>query len=217
MWSEFISQKTNQVLNYLFVKKEKNAIIDPFAGMVRLAILNYKPKGTKIGFQDNKISFHEPCILQGTIRWSQGDNREDLHNLFQPIKKALQWYDTTDDSVRFIFSAAKAGLEKLQKSYTYNSLITHSLQLYINYIQGYLSSQRSRQAPEDSEAENKLFSQLKDLWTENEIKIIYNILNELNNTTKENYISLVDALESIISHKERKVNELIKEYTTLLE
>ena len=50
MWSNFISSKANNIYNSLFIKNEKNAILDPFSCMVRLAILNFKPKGTKISF-----------------------------------------------------------------------------------------------------------------------------------------------------------------------
>ena len=40
----------------------------------------------------NKIQYHHPNLLQGTWRFLNRDNREDLHNLYNPIIKAISWY-----------------------------------------------------------------------------------------------------------------------------
>ena len=213
MWSAFVSQKTKDLLDFFSSSREKNAILDPLSCMVRLAILAFKPKGTKISFSNNKISFHEPCIMQGPIRWSQGDNREDLHNLFQPIKKALMWYDIKNENIKFIFKLSVLGIRRLQTSYTYNSLITHSLEHYYTYIETRLDKSVETEAIDN----NKLFKQLRTLWSDNEINIMYNILTELKNSTKENYEPMIKALESILTHKEKLVNDIILEHSTLLE
>lgn len=221
MWSEFISTNTRKFINYIFKSNnEKNAILDPFSCMIRLAILNFKPVGTKISFAHNKISYHEPCVLQGTIRWSQGDNREDLHNLFQPIKKALLWYDYKESKIEFIFKLSERGINKLERSYTYNSLITHSLEHYREYINNhYRSKEIKKDSSNDSENhDNKIFKELRELWSDNEINIIFNILKEMNdNKNKNNCSALIDAIESILTHKEYTVRDIIIQNTTLLE
>ena len=81
-----------------------------------------------------KIKYNEPNVLQGAIRWTNGDAREDLHNLFNPLKKAVLWYDTENQEIKNIFNYAIKGLEKLQSSYNNNSVISHSIQLYIDYL-----------------------------------------------------------------------------------
>ncbi len=217
MWSNFISSKANNIYNSLFIKNEKNAILDPFSCMVRLAILNFKPKGTKISFYNNKISYNEPCMLQGPLRWSQGDNREDLHNLLQPIKKAMAWYDYNDEKIKTIFLLSEKGIKKLENSYTYNSLITHSLELYRSYITKHYEEKRTRDRREEITDENKIFSELKKLWSDTEINIIFNILTEMQNGNKKSIMALIKAIESILTHKEEKVQEIIVQNTTLLE
>jgi hypothetical protein len=219
MWSEFFSTKAKGFMNYFFSKQEKNAILDPFSCMVRIAILFFKPKGTKISFANNKISYHEPCLLQGTIRSFQGDNREDLHNLFQPIKKAMIWYDYKDKQIEAIFKLSEKGIAKLQNSYTYNSLITHSLEHYRQYITSHLNGSRQQKTQNDQPVDDKniIFQKLRDLWSENEINIIYNILIELKASNKDSAEPLIMALESILSHKENKVNDIIIQHTTILE
>ena len=228
MWSEFISTNTKKLFGLIFsTNSEKNAILDPFSCMVRLAILNFKPNGTKISFAHNKISYHEPCILQGTIRWSQGDNREDLHNLFQPIKKALLWYDYNDSKIEFIFKLSERGINKLEGSYTYNSLITHSLEHYRDYINKHYQNQNGDKekrikkdlTTDNSEnKDNKIFKELRELWSDNEINIIFNILKEMkDNRNKNNCSALIDAIESILTHKEYTVRDIIIQNTTMLE
>ena len=77
------------------MNKKRDSILDPLTCLVRLSILDFKPLGTKISLNNNKIKYNEPNVLQGAIRWTNGDAREDLHNLFNPLKKAvLLWYDT---------------------------------------------------------------------------------------------------------------------------
>ena len=106
------------------------SVLEPLTCIVRCATLNYLPIGTKLSIINNKITFIEPNILQGTIRWTQGDKREDLHNIYNPIVKATQWYSKENKDIFNIFKLAKKGLEKLRQSYFESSIIAHSL----NYI-----------------------------------------------------------------------------------
>ena len=130
-----ISNGTYLILNKFFSPiDERNFILDPLTCIIRLCILAFKPSGTKISIFQNKISYHEPCLFQGTFRWGNGDNRNDLHNLHNPIIKATQWYDYNDKIIREIFNYACLGLEKLKNSYNKNSIICHSLDRYIDIL-----------------------------------------------------------------------------------
>ena len=43
-------------------------ILDPFYSCIlRIAILSFKPLGTKMGIIDNRITYNEPHFLQGPI------------------------------------------------------------------------------------------------------------------------------------------------------
>ena len=67
--------------------KNKSQVLDPLSSLIRLALLNYKPIGTKLSFYNNTINFQEPDFLQSAKRWSSGDNRNQIHNLYNPIFK----------------------------------------------------------------------------------------------------------------------------------
>ena len=133
-----------EILVNLFNEKNKNSIIEPLICLVRLAILEFKPVGTKISIYNNKITYNEPNILQGAVRWSNGDARDDLHNIFLPITKASLWYDINQKDIQNIFKFSIRGLEKLKLSYSRNSTINHSIQYYIDTLKASLNNQSTR-------------------------------------------------------------------------
>ena len=196
----------------LFNEKDKNSIIEPLICLTRLAILEFKPVGTKISIFNNRISYNEPNILQGAVRWSNGDARDDLHNIFLPLNKASVWYDVSKPDIQNIFKFAIRGLEKLKRSYSRNSTINHSIQYYIDClrksitIEDELSSSsgggsgsgggrrntRNNRAIEDRDTNvdsddenNTIFNKLKGIWNDREISVINNLLIEMESRRSE--------------------------------
>src|SRR5690606_463323 len=99
-----------------------------------------------IRIADNKIYFQSPNIFQGPIRWTHGDNRNDLHNLYNPIEKSIEWYDPHDNPNLYnIFKLAIKGLEKLKDSYIEknilgdSNLVCHSISHYISIISNHIN------------------------------------------------------------------------------
>ena len=218
MFSDLIKNNFYNIIN-LFKTSKGDSIIEPLICLIRISILEFKPNGTKISINNNRITYSTPNMLQGALRWSNGDNREDIHNIFYPIKKGCEWFDLENEEISNIFNFCMKGLEKLKFSYTPNSTISHSLTFYKNYINECLVTKKNSHLEED----NTIFLKLKELWTPREITIINNIILELESnrqTGHENYIlkqdSLINALESILERKEECVAEILRETTTLL-
>ena len=112
-------------------------IIEPLCCIIKLAILSFNPEGTKICIQHNTIEFSQPNILQGTLRWSSGDKREDLHHLHNPLVKAAEWYPplfNQNKSFIKLFNYAIDGLKLLKTSYSATTIICHSLDRYIDIL-----------------------------------------------------------------------------------
>ena len=114
-------------------------ILEPLNCMIKLALLSFKQKNTKISICNNRIDYQTFNLFQGAMRWTNGDKRSDLHNLYEPIKKALKWYNIYNKKINFIFSLSINGLKLLKQTYqdenTNNSnLVCHSLAYYINII-----------------------------------------------------------------------------------
>ena len=207
MFKKYISDKLFNIFS-LFYKKS-DSIIDPLTCLIRLAILNFKPHNTKISIKDNRITYNDPNILQGTIRWTNGDNREDIHNIYNPIIKAIKWYNLEDENIITILRYSIKGLQKLKESYEINSTIVHSIDYYIKYIEDNMTKEQ-----ETFNEDNTLFIKIKNLWNFREINIVNNILLELEDNKKE---SLIEALEIILSKKEDSVSTILFNNTTKLE
>jgi hypothetical protein len=217
------SELNNNLKEFLvsFFETKKDSILDPLTCIIRLGILEFKPIGTKISLNNNKIKYNDPSVIQGALRWSNGDNREDLHNLFNPLKKAVLWYDIKNKEIKNIIEYSIRGLEKLQSSYNKNSVISHSMQYYIDYLKNSINQKKNENLEE--EEENSISKQLRDLWNEREITIVNNIILELEenrkNNTEEFHLeqeALIKTLETILTRKEQKVSTILFENVTLL-
>ena len=222
-----INNSIYEILFNLFHEKDRNSIIEPLICLTRLAILDFKEIGTKISIFDNKICYNEPNILQGAVRWSNGDARDDLHNIFLPITKAALWYDLESEDIKQIFLFSIRGLEKLKLSYSKNSTINHSIQYYIEYLRKSLNPKQNlkitniqSENSETDEEHNTIFNKLKGIWNEREIKIINNLLIEMETRRKSNSVdhnTLINTLETLLSSKEQLVHDLIVKSMTMLE
>ena len=62
-----VSSAITGISNVFYMKQEKNMVLDPLTCIIRLAILSFKPVGTKISINNNRITYCEPSIFQGTL------------------------------------------------------------------------------------------------------------------------------------------------------
>ena len=128
-----------------YTDKPDSQVLDPFSCLIRLCLLNYKPIGTKLSFTNNKIIFQEPDFLQSAKRWTSGDSRQHIHNLYNPIFKLSQWYDINTPQFIYLLNKSKTGLSQLLKCYNSNdsNIIAHSINYYIETINNILKNPSS--------------------------------------------------------------------------
>jgi hypothetical protein len=208
-----IFSKAINYVAYYVNGEEKIQVIEPMTCIVRLAILSFKPKGTKICIYENTIYIQEPSVFQGPVRWLSGDNRNDLHHLLSPITKALVRYDPIKDaSIAYIFKLAVKGLEQLKQAYSLSpnhnsSLTSHSIDLYINLIKERLEGTLPEE-PDADESNSKAYNSFKKLWTDEQISLIHNLFKQANQHKKE-CNSYLDAIENILSTKVKYAKEIL--------
>jgi hypothetical protein len=216
---------SNSILQLMTQKKEKNLILDPFSSIVRLVILSYKSSGCKISIYNNKISYHDPHLLQGTLRWTNGDNRNDLHNLYNPILKSLEWFSKKNHKMNYIFKKAIVGINHLMDSYTKNSVIHHSLSHYAKTIENEILDVSSDELTEDHYFNqivdtDTMSKELLSLWTENDIVIVYNMLIEIEKYSERNddynINNYIEILEQFLYNKDIQVSNICVEKSTIL-
>jgi len=192
----------NMMTYYQNKNTQKNLILEPLCCILKLILLQFKEKNTKISVSDNSITFNEPSYGQGLVRSLYGDCREDLHNIYHPLLKSVEWYPIKDFNI--YYEECKKGLQLLLQVYDDNTTIHHTISHYISIIEG-------KNDKEVSET-NPIIDNLKDFWKTEEINVINELLNLiLKNIEKDIYLK---CLENIIEEKEKKVNEYIQKVST---
>lgn len=206
--------------------KDKNIIIDPMACLIKLSILGFYPSGTKISIADNMINIIEYSLLQGTFRFFKGDGREDLHNLYIPIIKSIEWYWNENNEIKHLFDFAIKGIENLKSSYPINSTICHTLDLYTYHLStkhtttfnnkeityDTVSQNDSSQNHNSSKNNNMIHDFLKKLWNEREIHIIIELLLEYNIVNNKNDFHIINTIIDLTNAKELKFKYFLKEH-----
>ena len=188
---------------FMTQKKEKNLILEPLTVIFRLAILKYKPPYTKLSIKDNGIVYQENTYDQGFIRMMEGDCREDLHNLYHPILKCVEWY--SQDSYKFLYDECITGLNILNSVYDRNSTIRHTISHYISVIQN------KENIDEDVDI-NPIIDKLKEVWEFSEIQSAISLLKLIHDDVNRDIY--LESLELILHNKESFIHNLLKKIST---
>ena len=191
--------------SFISPKREKNLILEPLTVIFRLAILKYKPPNTKLSIKDNGIVYQENTYDQGIIRMMEGDTREDLHNLYHPILKSIEWYSYND--YKFLYDECVTGLNILNSVYDRNSTIRHTISHYVSVIQ----MNDCENIREDVDI-NPIIDKLKEIWTFDEIKSTISLLKLIHDDVNRDIY--LDSLELIIKNKEQFIHNLLKKIST---
>lgn len=210
----------NKLIRELFItKKEKNIIIDPISCLIKLSILSIYPKGTKVSVTNNGITFSDLSMFQGTIRFLQGDCRDDLHNIFKPIQKAIDWYwcnGTYEKELEILFNMSEIGLFNLKYCYEDNSTIQHSIDYYIDYLKN-KDNINKESSNNNDDSNNIIYDFLRNLWSKREINIIIQLFEEYKEKTiqdeKENIILNIN---NMTNTKEKLLSDFIKQQSSTL-
>lgn len=203
-------------------------ILEPFSTLLKLAILSYKPDGTKIAVYDNKLYIQDACVSQGIIRYAWGNNREEVHFLLKPMMRCVELYPCNQsDELKLIYTQAINGLKKLKNSYkNESSTVCYTIDLYIQIIQNSLAdasvhihsyeiSQNLNELTLSCNTKMNLEKIFEGIWTENDIVLVSNLFNSVNTESacRSSYLksieNIIKAKEGLIMQKIRKVSNII--------
>ena len=202
MYKAFTQYQLYNTMLVQFQNNSKNLILEPFSCVLKLIILQYKENGTKISVSNNSILFNEPNYAQGLIRMFSNDCREDLHNLYHPLLKAIEWYPLQE--YKSLYEECNKGLELLKEVYDDNTTIHHTISHYISIVSG-----TNTQSVPDT---NPIIDTLRDIWQSEEIKAIHELLTLIR--LDKNRDIYLKSLEDIVSAKEKTVNQYIHKVST---
>ena len=199
---------------------EVNYILDPLSVIIKLAILNNKPIGTKIYIHKNIIYLQEPGYLQGISRYVYNINKNDLQYLYNPIEIACKIYLNNTNNVianvriKELFINAQKGLENLMETYKNESLLKLCLNYYYILIANYLKENKETIQYDLFRPDNMtlyynddLLIKLGELWNVEKVKLVFNLISYLSNTNT----SLIDvkSLEIIMDNIDKQTSAII--------
>ena len=174
--------------NNLSVQK---CILDPLSVIIKLAIINNKPIGTKIRIDNNVIYLQEPGPFQSLCRFIFKNTKADIHYLYNPIELACQQFLTKEfikenPKIQDLFKCAQNGLLKLSETYKSCSMMGMCINYYISIISNHLDkdSYVASLFKKNSLSHfytTELISKLKCIWTDEKIKIILSLTTFLSN------------------------------------
>ena len=210
---------------------QRTLILEPLSCIFKIILLQYKPPGTKISLSKNGVSFSHPSYVQGLFRGAYGDCREDLHNLYHPLRQCLQWYDSRNKTYKHLYVECAKGLQTLKDVYTKDSTIHHTINHYLRALED--PSILDKDTPITSEPEptpdtdpdttpehsglpttNPLIEHLRNIWTDPEIKLSYDLVVLLQSCPPSMKDTYCRTLEDIIDAKEKELYHYIQHSTT---
>jgi hypothetical protein len=219
---------------------KENSRLDPMTTLIKLAILPYKPEGTKLSIDSNYINYSENTILQFAIRTYLGDSYNDLRDLNKTLHKAVAWfYD--DPKLKYLFDYAIQGLEKLKLTYG-NTGKADAVQSYIDILSGFnrrniieinkekekikehenkknkeLKEQPNEQTSEPistktyEDHELKIHDILKTIWSEDDKEIVYRFFLKLKQSNNnEDIEDNINGLEALLISIHKKIEKEVK-------
>tara|TARA_B000000557_G_C20727651_1_gene422885 strand:- start:59 stop:694 length:636 start_codon:yes stop_codon:yes gene_type:complete len=194
--------------------QKKTMILDPLTTMFRLSMLSFKPLGTKLSVYKNTMNYVEPGAFQGVYRWTFGEGRDDLHNIYRPIQKFLNWYSREDETISKLIDFSIQGLQKLSESYAQDSIIHHSIKLYILMLE---NNKPMEDEHEEKEVNNQIYESFKGLYEKNEINLLVGMLElAKREQDQEKVNSFLKSIDTLLLVKERRIHSIVVDSSTIL-
>jgi hypothetical protein len=197
-------------------KERSDMILEPLQVMTQLAILSHSPIGTKVSVSNNILQLHPPTFWQGAYRWYNSDGKDDLYYLYHAIRRYYKWYKSENTKINnYILTTGIKGLDKLRQTYasTEQTAITHTLQLYQNVL-SLDSPDIFKSTSAESVNMDTVFENIKTQYDNKLLKIIYNTLLILDETTDNNKPYYINGLLKIVCPTNDKLRIWIRENLT---
>ncbi len=195
---------------------KENSRLDPLTTLIKLAILPYKPEGTKLSIDSNYIHYSENTIYQFAIRKYLGDSYNDLRDLNKSLHKAVAWY-YDEPKLKYLFELAINGLEKLKKTYG-NTGKADAVQSYIDILSGFnrrvineinkekdkIKNRRDREK-ENREKERDKERDKEKQNDESAMNMNNSTQNQNNMTSEEHELKIHDILKAVWTDDDKEI------------
>lgn len=199
-------------------------LIDPFCTIFKLAILNYKPEGTKLSIKNNTVSLQENTALQGFYRWYNSDERDQLYQLKLPIfyfrgivLNFIKFSCIQIDQyiLDYINDVALKGLKKMKITYDNDrkngSLVKNCIDSYIKILSTYYNfdEYEKEMLIISKPTVFAIYAEYVKIWTQYDFKILKKLfyLTDAEESTKLKN-KLADTIDLFIDCKNMKIDSI---------
>lgn len=211
-------------------------LIDPLSVIINLAILKYKPLGTKLQIYQNTIHLDEPHLFQSITRHFNGFKKQHLKILTEPILHACRFFikKQNDINISIIFKCAIDGLNKLKHTYKNNIEAQNSITIFINtiddtinndynvlnFIDQFMNLSNIRNTTLDNNVHEiinmkcKMYDQFNNSWSSNRIHLILNYFSELNGKNENDAHNILKSISFFLNDCNDNSALLLKHLST---
>lgn len=201
-----------------FFYPNKNDILDPLSLVVKLYIYSYKPVGTKISILNNRIYIQESGNFQSTVRFLNGDNKNDLINMLFPLTYACETYlnEMNKNQYTYLFEQTLLSLDKFNEMYKMNE-VEHNITLLKNIVTNFLTKSNFNPktiVPNWDEPASVLkkgfYKQTNSVWTPERLNILFGYIYEITNSISDEMVEqLILSLSIFMDYMDLIVVKLI--------
>jgi hypothetical protein len=186
---------------------DKTKILDPLNTVIKLALLGFKAPNTKLSITNHNVFLHEPSYFQGAIRIYNGDNKEDLHYLLNPLYLATIKY--LNDSNLLLFTLAINGLNLLKETYNCSETTKHTIDLYIYMLDNSINKKNVEFSFIKISSEDiDLYSKFYYNWRDEEINVIITLFNLIKKSPTSFKNSYIGSIEKILCPIDDTIKEI---------
>jgi len=200
---------SKNIINAVLFPPDGSTLLDPLTTIIKISLLNFKPIGTKLGFNEHSVYLQEPEFFQGALRWSYGQKREDLHRIGHPIEKFEEWYGL-DKYTKKILEYCLEGLKKLKNTYESSSkvgsnLVVHTIKHYSNTIKEMIMKEES-EIKEFYPIISHKFNDFEKMWIKSEVRLIIQLffIIEEKKKLEIDCQDIIQVIETFLEKKDAK-------------
>jgi len=209
-------QTIYNVLSNVKKKERFDIILEPLQAILQLSFLSHCPIGSKLSIENNLLFVQTPTWHQGVARSWNRDNKQDVLLLFNAVQRFTKFYrikfineNSVNDKFKqklftLLIESACNGIDNLLQTYSRsdNPTILQTLHMYKNVLmhpEKFIDIETVDSNMFENEKSKKIenvFSNITEVWNDNELHIIYNTL-KLMELEKDNYEKYMQGLNLI--------------------
>ena len=193
-------------------------ILDPLSVIIKLAIISYKPIGTKLAISNNLIYIHEIGYFQPLVRYIYNFDKTDLNFLYNPIEFACKKYLNEIFVSKFpnitkLFDCSLKGINNLIETYKNSPISILCLNYYSSLILNHLNKPYNKTL---FKADNmtkfyihELLEKLNKKWNDVKIQDILDLNNYL--ISNDNSVDNLNCLEVFMKDFDFQMQKLLSQ------